>query len=476
MGWLKNIFNIKSTVKEEKLNKKIVIAFFFMSLVPILLTLYIIFFVLSGIKEDTMSYLRLIMLWMVLISLAGFGLVKTIVRSINKVVKDAQAVAKGDLTRKIETGENNEVNELAKAFNRITSELQAKIEELEVSKKIVHNIFQKIGDAVVSSRGIDNLLELIIQSIAVALDAASGRIMFLDEKKEELYVKVSFNEELKPEDAPHIALGEGLLGLAVKEGKPYLVRNPSRKGEEKEGYESILCVPLIYKNEKLGVIAVNNKHAREGFSEDDLQILTNIANQAAVAIKNAQLNEDIEKTYFETITALAIAVEAKDPYSRGHSDRVSQYVMKLGERMNLDDSMMKLLRDGAVLHDLGKIGIKDEILLKKTFLTPEEKKIMDDHVIIGENIMKPVRSLSALCDLVRHHQERYDGKGYPDNLKGEEISLAARILKVADAFDAMTTDRPYRKAMSFEEAKQELKRHSGTEFDGKIVDVFVEAI
>ena len=101
---------------------------------------------------------------------------------------------------------------------------------------------------------------------------------------------------------------------------------------------------------------------------------------------------------------------------------------------------------------------------------------MDDHVIIGENIMKPVRSLASLCDLVRHHQERYDGKGYPDTLKGEEISLAARILKVADAFDAMTTDRPYRKAMSFEEAKQELKRNSGAEFDGNIVDVFVEVV
>jgi len=196
----------------------------------------------------------------------------------------------------------------------------------------------------------------------------------------------------------------------------------------------------------------------------------------AVAIENYRLNLDVEHTYVETIMALALAVEAKDPYSAGHSKRVGFYATKIGEAMGLEQEMLRTLQDAGVLHDLGKIGIKDEILLKTTPLTPDEAKIMQQHPIIGEAIVKPVRSLQKVVALVRHHHEHFDGSGYPGGLKGEEIPLGARILAVADTYDAMVTDRPYRKRLSIEEARAELRKSAGTQHDPVAIEAFLRVL
>jgi putative nucleotidyltransferase with HDIG domain len=178
----------------------------------------------------------------------------------------------------------------------------------------------------------------------------------------------------------------------------------------------------------------------------------------------------------ETIMALALAVEAKDPYSAGHSKRVGFYAMQIGKVLGFDEEMLRTLTDAGVLHDIGKIGIKDEILMKPSSLTPDEWKIMQQHPLIGEAIVKPVRSLSKVVTLVRHHHERYDGKGYPEGLKGEDIPLGARILAVADGYDSMITDRPYRKRFSLEQTKEELQRSAGTQYDPAIVDAFFKVL
>jgi len=221
---------------------------------------------------------------------------------------------------------------------------------------------------------------------------------------------------------------------------------------------------------------VCDKAKRRPFANDDETLLVNISSQTAIAIENFSLNEDAEKTYLETITALAMAVEAKDPYSRGHIDRVSGYAQRLGREMGMDEETMKILKNGAVLHDVGKIGVRDDVLRKNAPLNEDEQNEMRQHVIIGVNIIKPIRSMSALCDLVRYHQEFYDGNGYPDGLKGEQIPLTARMIKVCDAYDAMTTDRSYRKGLSRDEARKELALKSGSEFDPKVVESFLKII
>ena len=214
---------------------------------------------------------------------------------------------------------------------------------------------------------------------------------------------------------------------------------------------------------------------KEDFSEEDLDLVFNLASQTAVAIENSKLNRDIEKTYFETISALALAVDAKDKYSHGHLDRVANHALMIGKRLGLDDEDLDTLRDAARLHDLGKIGIPDEILKKDSGLTDEEWVIMRRHPEIGESIIKPVRSLQHLCDLIRHHHEKLDGSGYPDRLKGEEISPLVRILSVADVYDALTTERPYRPRKSKQEAINIL-RSMKNHLDQDIVNILVEGL
>jgi putative nucleotidyltransferase with HDIG domain len=277
-----------------------------------------------------------------------------------------------------------------------------------------------------------------------------------------------------------IKQGAGIIGWVAKEKKAL---NVSRTQQDRRfdvevkigfAHKSIICAPLMYKDKILGTISVHDKETDEEFTEDDLILLENLATQTAIAIENNRLNEDIERTYIETISALALAVEAKDPYSRGHARRVSEYVSKLAEEFGLDKENIYLLQDAALLHDIGKIGIKDEILLKPAALSAEEKRQMHRHAIIGENILKPVHSLVKVAYLVRHHQEQINGKGYPDGLKGEEMSLALKILIAADAYDAMTSERPYRKAMSKKEAERELKKYSGIYFDPGVVETFIK--
>jgi putative two-component system response regulator len=160
--------------------------------------------------------------------------------------------------------------------------------------------------------------------------------------------------------------------------------------------------------------------------------------------------------------SLALSIEAKDPYTEGHCDRLSKYSVALAERLGLPEELRVALRRGGLVHDIGKLGVPEQILLKPGPLTPEERKIMEQHTIAGERICAPLRSFRHVLPIIRHHHEKWDGSGYPDGLRGEQIPLIARILQVTDIYDALTTDRPYRKALSLEKAfaimREEVKR------------------
>lgn len=469
-------------VTEENLPKKFAISYIFMSLVPIVLLVLVIHFMgIAPLLQKHIPYFNLTLLLILLLSMACFDLVRRSMNVLAQFTGRAKEIADGDYHKRLEVKEKDEIGMLASSFNKITLELQVKIKELELSKALLQDVLQRIGTAVTSTRGIESLLELIIQSLVKGLDATSGAIFLLDKTQDQLIMRVCFGLD-KDLEKIKVRCDEGLIGRVVTSKKPGNISDVSRNAacdfeyNNKLAKDSIMAAPLLYKDEILGVIIISDKMTKNFFSNDDIILLVNVAAQTAIAIKNFQLNEDAEKTYLETITALAVAVEVKDPYSRGHLDRVRDYVERLGRKLELDNETMKVLRSGAILHDIGKIGIRDEILKKEGPLTNEEEKEMRQHVIIGVNIIKPIRSMSALCDLVRHHHEFYDGSGYPDGLKGEKIPLVARILKVCDAYDAMTTDRPYNKAMNKEETKQELKRKNGIEFDPKIVEAFTQII
>lgn len=194
---------------------------------------------------------------------------------------------------------------------------------------------------------------------------------------------------------------------------------------------------------------------------------------------NAELKdtyEKLENAYMESIETLRQTVDAKDTYTRGHSDRVSEYACLLGEKLNLNENDMKTLKIGGLFHDIGKIGVPDSILLKPGKLTDEEYSEIKNHPTIGAHILSTATIFSNLLPIVKHHHERYDGKGYPSQLKGEEIPYLARITAIADTFDAMTSKRPYRNAMDLEFVISEFEKCSGTQFDPKLAPIWIDIL
>jgi HD-GYP domain-containing protein (c-di-GMP phosphodiesterase class II)/HAMP domain-containing protein len=464
------------------LYRKFSISFVLMSMVPIVLLLFIIhYFNVMPLLEQQIPLFNLTILFVVLLSLASFDLIRRSMVSLSNFSKNATDIAAGNYDKRVEESREEELGQLAKSFNKITSELQDKINQLEESKRLLHNILNKVGSAVTSTKGIENLLELILQTLVTGTDAIAGAIFLTDMKTNDVSMKVNYGLP-KDIDTKILDCKKGLLGRVIEYQKPEVASDVSTNAaayfefKNNLAHDSIMAAPLVYQKDVLGAIIICDKKGKKPFDRDDINLLSNVCAQTAIAVENFILNKDAEETYLETIMALAVAVEAKDPYSKGHIERVTKYSQKLGEVLNLDEAMMKTLASGAMLHDVGKIGVRDEVLKKQGVLNDEELKEMREHVIIGVNIIKPIKSMSALSDLVRHHQELYDGSGYPDGLKGEEIPLTARIIKVCDAYDAMTTDRPYRKGMDKAAARQEMIAKSGKDFDPKIIEKFLEII
>ncbi|HHW56456.1 MAG TPA: HD domain-containing protein [Clostridia bacterium] len=232
---------------------------------------------------------------------------------------------------------------------------------------------------------------------------------------------------------------------------------------------SVVMVPLIFKNQTHGILTVWTSTN----TLKNMSLLRSIASAVSVAMENSKLYDEIKKVYIKTIEALAYAMEAKDIYTKGHSMRVSQYTALIVEYMGFSKEKVEQLRIAGILHDIGKIGISDSILLKSGKLTEEEYNAIKTHPEIAKKILMPIDLPNEILEAIAKHHERYDGKGYPYGLKGEEIPIEAAILGVADAFDAMTSDRAYKKEMTIEEAVNEILRFKGTQFHPEVVDAFI---
>lgn len=233
---------------------------------------------------------------------------------------------------------------------------------------------------------------------------------------------------------------------------------------------SSMCAPLVLNSEVIGAIYCDNRTKTACFDDEDLELLTAMANQFAVALSNTKLYEEVQLAYHESILALINAIEAKDPYTIGHTQRTSRYALGIAQEMGLSDHLCNRLKTSAELHDIGKIGVKEKIISKPDNLSNSEYQSVKEHVLMGEKILKPISYLHFVLPIIRGHHEFYDGSGYPDGLKGEDILLESRILTVADSFDAMTTQRPYNAPMSFAEALLECKNKTGSQFDPVVVD------
>ncbi len=388
-------------------------------------------------------------------------------------------VAEGDFSAKVSFHGTNEITRLADNFNSMTDSLRERSESL--TKKVLElATLYEMSRALGSTLDLETLLDSVLDSAMRIFNVELGYVTLRDRETGHLSVRsLRGASASRPDEA---AVRASMSEWVVREGRP-LIFNPPRAGEEPSsrvdsvsGALAALCVPLISNDGTVGAITVGSRDPQHRFTSDDVRLLATIANHVTIAIGNIELFSSLQDAYLATVRALAAAVDAKDPYTRGHSDRVARFAIAIGEAMALAPEQRTALEMAAYLHDIGKIGIPEEILLKPGKLSDEEMGQMRHHPLIGANILKPIAFPWPIAPVVRHHHEHYDGHGYPAGLKGEEIPLLARVLTVADAYEAMVSDRPYRRGRSEEDAILELRRCSGTHFDPRIVDAFIRVL
>ena len=351
-----------------------------------------------------------------------------------------------------------------------------------------------VGQMINSSQGLKRVLEEVMDSLIALMRAERGFLM-LREPNGELSVRIARGIDHVNLDEEEFIVSRTVVRRVAESGESVLTTNaqadPRFDGQLSIAayhLRSILCVPLKLKDDLIGVLYVDNR-ARTGiFQESDLSLITAFADQAAVAIDNARLFENLQETNFQLEAAnieLQIAYEAtlhgwvraldlRDKETEGHTQRVTVLAQRLAQKMGVDRQALEHFRRGALLHDIGKMAISDVILRKEGPLTREERAIMQEHPVHAYKMLSPIEFLRPAIDIPYRHHEKWDGSGYPEGLKGEEIPFAARIFSVIDVWDALTSKRPYHEARSHEEVRQLIKADSGKHFDPQVVEAFMD--
>lgn len=406
-----------------------------------------------------------------------------------------------------------EANALVSTLNARVFALEAQVELLSAHKNTLEehkaDLEEKIAD---SGAHIENLQEKVEQLDDHKSDLEE-KIEQLDQKNADMHRElVALYADLRGEGLPQLVLklaagltgaesglfteadGDGTLAelhvsemeesivsalydysrRAAEVNEP-LVENNTKLLPDGAGLVNLAALPVAAKGKKRGVLLLCNKRGGP-FTEDDTRLLLAIGEHAGLAMENARLHQELGDAYAATIAVLADAIEAKDAYTRGHCEDVSRLAVEVGRRLELSDEQLEQVRYAALLHDVGKIGVPDGILLKPSRLMPEEFSIIQKHPQIGRDIVARIGALSSLTDVILHHHEKWDGSGYPQGLAGEGIPLLARIVCAVDAFDAMTTPRPYRLPVDNDEAIAEMRRCAGTQFDPIIVEHVADII
>lgn len=372
----------------------------------------------------------------------------------------------------------------------------------EIEKAVLLDASQKRGarlEALVDIIGIigstldkDQVLRLIVRYAKELLHSEHASLFLIEEATDTIVLHISTNPDT--DNIVRVPRGKGIIGYVVDSGETVMVSDAKHDDRHYQAADhstgittsSLLAVPLITRTVQLGdELGVTQERIIGGlealnkfgspFNEEDARLLRTLASQAATVLQIAKLYGDANELFLDTIQAMVASIDAKDPYTNGHSQRVSDFSTAIGRQLNLRPEILHELKIGALLHDIGKIGIPDTILTKPGRLTDDEKNKMNEHPTIGANIMRNVRMLNNELPALAEHHEHLDGTGYPNKLSGENISLFGRIVAVADVFDALTSERPYRSGLPVEEVFAMLQRDIGSHFDGACVDGLIKA-
>lgn len=335
-----------------------------------------------------------------------------------------------------------------------------------------------------SAQYMTQMLEQVIKMAQTTLKVEAASILLFRDNDQELYFEAASGPVGRVLRQVKLNSQYGIAGQVARTGKPLIVNDVTRSEnfhkmmDTTTGFStrSLICAPLIVHRRILGVVEVLNKLDASRFDEKDLDIVLSIAGTTAIAIENTRLHQTILDTFKATVTMMVSAIDAKDPSMRGHSQRVTEYVLLAGTYFSLTPEEMETLEYASMLHDIGKIAIDSRILNKPETLSPSEWEIIRRHPAIGAGLVKEIPFLEKAGEIVLYHHERYDGQGYPEGLKGEDIPLGARLIAVANAYDTMTIDRSYRPAMSIERSIKELNNGSGNQFCPEAVKALISVL
>jgi len=361
--------------------------------------------------------------------------------------------------------ENNIATNEAYQSDLLLKQIEEKTKEL--------SIHSYIYDSVENIEGSHD--EIFDKLATTAMQVADGEECFLliyDDETGEFHARVSkslnnsFNSKLTIISLKYLYL------QVVEKGDALMIHSQDHPFVA----PSLICSPLMIRDKIFGVLSIRKKQGRGPFSQRDLNYLVSLCKRASLNLENKMLYESLYVNVLDTFKALIASIQVRDQYTEDHSLRVTRQSVHLAGEIGCSSRQIESLKICASLHDLGKVAIPDNVLLKTERLTNEEYEIIKQHPDIGERILKPVAIFERERDIIRHHHERWDGKGYPSGLSGEEIPLLARILAVTDTFDAITNNRPYRQAQSVEIAVGEIKKNRGTQFDPRVVDCFLRIL
>jgi response regulator RpfG family c-di-GMP phosphodiesterase len=324
------------------------------------------------------------------------------------------------------------------------------------------------------------MLKRALEMINENLDARASSIMI--RTGDELELRVCEGDRVKDLIGTRMTVGKGIAGMVAEKGEAVLVKDATDRAIQPPSQANIystpsfLCVPIKHGDNVLGVISVGERSNNEPFYEQDVSFVQAAADQIAPVIHHAVSLYTLQSQCRRALSTVASAYEAKDQYLRRHSERVAAFACALGKACDASPEELEQLRHAARLHDIGKVSVSEHILDKNGELSEEELELMSRHPVMGERMLQGIDFLNPILPIVRHHHEHVDGTGYPDGLQGKKIPKLARILSIADAYEAMTAPRPWRKPLSSKAALKEIHDASGLQFDAKLAKIFCRRI
>jgi putative nucleotidyltransferase with HDIG domain len=413
----------------------------------------------------------LLSIWIILYLCLSF--IRKSLTPLEQLKKGTLRLAKRDFKTQVVVKSNDEFEDLADSFNMMSGQLGRHFEAVTTRSKI--------DRAVLSSLSVKKIVNTALKRIYLFFGCDAISINLAMDKKPTTYhafvlsdinvrktVEEFFN--ISQEDRNILAATKTHLTLDLTEEHPSFL-SPAAM----ENMSSFLVLPLFFEGDLKATIALGFKE-RKNFSKEDLDQARQIADQVSVALSNSSLVSALKKLNLGTLEALARTVDAKSTWTAGHSERVTLLSVKIAQVMGWDEKQLESMKRAAYLHDIGKIGIPLSILDKPDRLSEAEYEMIKDHPEIGARILEPIEAYADVIPMVLQHHEKYNGKGYPNGIAGEEISMGARIMAVADVYDAVVSDRPYRQGWIEEKAIKMIKEEAGEHFDPNVVDAFLTAI